>query len=139
VHRDECGDEQLGDRFEIDPKLAQIRAQAGPHSFTRIRMRFARAISIGIPRPFARRVAHRRMAAFDPGIAVIFIGVDVRALPRELLHMRVQGRLLRVRYSYPGVGVAVGSEPLMAARICASVKLGCGRLSAKRIISSKNA
>ena len=98
MHGDECGDEQLGDRFEIDPKLMQchiaaevafmhatklpqIRAQARPHPFTRIRMRFARAIAIGIARPFACRVAHRGVWSLDRGIAGVLVGVDVRSWP----------------------------------------------------------
>jgi hypothetical protein len=74
---------------------SQIGPQAGLHILTRIGVRFARPIPIGIARPFVRPVTDRGMWALNRGIAVIFIGVDMCSWPSEPLDMRAQSALLR--------------------------------------------
>jgi hypothetical protein len=72
--------------------------QRCPHTFAGVGMSFARAIAIGISCPFASRMTDGCMASFNRGVALIFIGIDVRAWPSELLDMCPQGGLLRIAH-----------------------------------------
>jgi len=104
-------------------------------------MRFARAIAVGIARPFPRRMTHRGMRSFNRGVAVVFVGVDVRARASKPLHMRAQRRLLgvghhsqaylsahpsdRPQHGRPVVGKGTASAPFIGpiARRVARVKM----------------
>lgn len=79
------------------PKPAQIRSQAGAGPFAGITMYLAFPITIVIPRPLVRPMAHRPVFRMTSGIAIGLVGVEHCAAHRDvLINQLMAGALIRV-------------------------------------------